>query len=74
MYAFSDGFDAAYTIRHDLQVLFGRKIPLKMFCDSKQLFDVITKGSSPTKRRLMIAVAAVWEAYNSFQIPEVGLV
>ena len=29
LYAFSDGFDAAYMIRHDLQVLFRRKIPLK---------------------------------------------
>ena len=74
MYAFSDGFDAAYMIRHDLQVLFHRNIPLKMFTDSKQLFDVITKSSSTTERRLMIDVAAVREAYHSFEISEVGLV
>lgn len=35
VYAISDGFDAAFMIGHDLQVLYGKRIPLKMFTDSK---------------------------------------
>lgn len=61
-------------IRHNLQVLYGRKVPLKMFSGSKQLFDVITKSSSTTEMHLVIDVAAVREAYHLFEISKVILV
>lgn len=74
VYAFSDGFDGAFMLRHDLQVIYKKAIPLQMFTDSLQMFDVITKASSTTERRLMIDIAATRESYNRQEISNVGLV
>ena len=49
VYAFADGFDRAYILRHDLQMIFKKKIPLHVFTDSLQMFDLITKGSTTEK-------------------------
>ena len=74
VYAFADAFDYAYTMRHDLQRILGRNIALQMFTDSKSLFDVITKCSSTTEKRLMIVISTVITAYESFEISEVGFI
>ena len=74
VYAFADAFDYAYTMRHDLQRLLGRNIALQMFTDSKSLFDVITKCSSTTEKRLMIDISTVRTAYESFEVSEVGFI
>lgn len=54
VYAFAEGFDNAYMIRHDLKQLLQRPIPLSMFTNSKSLFDVLVKNSYTTERRLII--------------------
>lgn len=73
-YAFTAAFDFAYILKHDLERIFMQPIALKMFTDSKQLFDVITRASHTAEKRLMIDVAAAREAYNNFEISNVGLV
>ena len=72
VYAFADAFDYAYTMRHDLQSLLGQDIPIQMFTDSKSLFDVITKCSHTTEKRLMIDISTVRKAYENFEISDVG--
>jgi len=52
LYAFTDAFDAAYTLLLDVQKALGRKVTLNMFTDSKQVFDIVTRGKRPTERRL----------------------
>lgn len=42
-YALSEGFDVAYMLWHDLQLMIGRRIPLTMLTDSESLFKVIVK-------------------------------
>ena len=74
MYAFAAGFDRAYILRHDLQMIFKKRIPLHMFMDSLQIFDVIMKGSSTTERQLMIDIAYARQFYNRDEISHVGLV
>lgn len=73
VHAISEAFDAAFMLRHDLEDFHGSKIPLHMFNDSHQLFDVMTKVSSTSERRLMIDVAALRESYNSFEIDQLVL-
>lgn len=73
-YAFSVAFDDAYVLKHDLERLLRQTIPLKMFTDSKQLFEVITRASNTTENHLMIDFAAASETYNTFEISNVGLV
>lgn len=74
VYAFSTAFDEAYVIRYDLEQLYGCHVPLVMFTDSKQLFDVVTKASHSSEKRLMIDIAAAREAYNRHDITSVGLI
>ena len=71
-YAFADGFDFAYLMRHDLQRMLKRKIPLTMITDSEQLFKVIIKSTTTTEKRLMIDVETARAAYNEGEISDVG--
>lgn len=74
VYAFSTAFDEAFVLRYDLEQLYGRRIPLSLFTDSKQLFDVVTKATHPTEKRLMVDIAAARQAYNRYDISNVGLI
>ena len=74
IYAFAEGFDCAYAIKHTLERIYGQRIPITMLTDSKQMFDVITKASQTTEKRLLIDIAAAREAYNRHEISNVGLV
>lgn len=48
LYAFTDSFDASVTLATDLSRVLGKNVSVRMFTDSKQVFDVITHA----KRRL----------------------
>lgn len=61
-------------LKHDLERVLRQPIPFRMFKDSKQLFDVITRASHTTEKRLMIDVSFEHEACNAFEISNVGLV
>lgn len=74
IYAFADGFDYAFTMKHDLESILGKQVPLQMFTDSKSLFDTLTKSSSTTERCLMIDVQTVRDGYKDHSISKVGFV
>ena len=56
MYAFADAFDRTFTLKHHIEKMLERKVALRMFIDSKSLFDVITKCLTTSERRLMIGI------------------
>lgn len=72
--ALADAFDQAFILRHDLQRILGKEIPLLMLTDSKVLFDVITGNRYTTEARLMVDIAAVRETYNNRIISNIGLI
>lgn len=75
VYAFAEAFDAAFIMKHDLENVLGRQVPvLAMLTDSKGLFDVITKNSITSERRLMIDLLAARQAYSRLEISDIGLV
>ena len=45
-----------------------------MFAESKQLFNFITRASHTTEKRVMVEIMAGREAYNSYEISNVGIV
>jgi len=45
-----------------------------MWTDSKQMFDVFTRASHTTEKRLMIDVRAAREAYKRYEISNIGFV
>lgn len=48
--AFADGFDVAYSLKYDLQVILNQQIPLVMLTGSLSLFDVVTKASATKEK------------------------
>lgn len=72
MFALSDAADSAILLRHNLQVLLGKSIPLCNYTDSASLFDVITKSSIMTEKRLMIDISTTSQSYRRNEITEVG--
>ncbi len=64
VYPFTDGLDFALTLKFDLERIIGKHLPLSMVTDSKQLFDVLTKNSTATEKRLMIDIETVRGAYQ----------
>lgn len=74
LYAFTDAFDTVANIAADLSKAFAKKVLVRMLTDSKQVFDVITRGKRPTEKRLAIDVVAAREAYLRFDVDRVGLV
>lgn len=72
--ALAEAFDLSFILKHDLQRMLGREIPLLLFTDSKLLFDVITGNRYTTEARLMVDVASVREAYNQKIISNIALI
>lgn len=64
LYTFRDAFDAAVTISIDLFCAFRKKIPVRMLTDSKQVFDLITRGKKPTEKCLPVDILVTREAYR----------
>eukprot|EP00170_Pyropia_yezoensis_P006154 contig_25038_g6173 len=74
IYALSAALDEAFIVRNDLEGLYRRHIPLSLFTDSKQVFDVITRATHPTEKRLLIDVAGLRESYKRREVSNLGLV
>ena len=68
------GFDYGYTLKHDLEHMSTRKIPLLMYTDSDSVFKVIIKNSMTTERRLMTDLEAPRQAYSAREISDIGWV
>ena len=45
-----------------------------MFIDSKSLFDVIIRASTTSESRIMIDISATREAYERYEITDIGLI
>lgn len=50
----ADGFDAAFVIRSDLALIPGNSILIIMFTDSEILFNIITRRSTTTEKRMTV--------------------
>lgn len=71
--AFTDSFDATFLLAADLRRMLKLDIPTNMMTDSKQVFEVISRGKRPAEKRLAIDSTVAREAYVSFEIGRVGL-
>ena len=56
--AFADLFDDAFALRSQIEHALGRSIPMHLLTDSKSLFDIISKGSRTSEKRIMLDVHA----------------
>lgn len=52
VFAFADGFDYGFSLKHHLQQMIGKRIPLLMYTESDRVFKVIIKNSVTIERQL----------------------
>lgn len=64
IHAFGTAFDFSCLLEHELPLILGTKIPIHMLTDSKLLFDLVTKTSHTTEKRLMIDIACIRDAFR----------
>lgn len=72
--AFSDLFDVATTLASELELILSHKVPVQLFTDIKSLFDVISKGSRTSEKRMMLDIAAAREGFKNKTISDIGFV
>jgi len=72
LYATVHGYDVGFATRHTVQKLLGRDVDLKVFTDSKTLFDSIVSLSSMTEKRLLIDIYGIRQAYRNGEIEQLG--
>lgn len=68
LYAITDAFNSATLIATDLSHAFGKKVPVRIFTDSKKVFGLINRGKQSTEKRLAIDISATREAYRRLYI------
>ena len=68
----ADATDMAILVEHDLQMILGKKLAITLLTDSKSLFDVLSKGTTTTEKRLMIDIEATRQAYDEEVINNLG--
>jgi hypothetical protein len=61
--AFSNAFNSAFTLRHEIQLMLDQPIPILILTDSQGMLEVLTKSRHTVERRLKIDVLAAREAY-----------
>ena len=72
--AFSDMFDVGVTIAEELRITLHKEVPLHLLTDSKSLFDVVSKGTKTSEKRLMLDIAAAREGFRDRVISDIGFV
>lgn len=68
IYAIVHGFDYGYVFRHTIGKIVGRSIPLKMFTNSKCLFDSFRSLYSTSEKRLIIDLSGLLQCYERREI------
>ena len=71
---FADAFFFLYWAKTGIEKLLDRRVSLLIFTDSKSLFDVIRNWSQTQKRRFIIDLEAVRDAYAMHDINNVGFI
>ena len=72
--AFADLFDDSFAIRSQIEHALGRPIAIHLLTDSKSLFDIISKGSRTSEKRIMLDIHATRAAYQAEEISNIGFV
>ena len=72
--AFADLFDDAFALRSQVEQALQRAVPMHLLTDSKSLFDIISKGSRTSEKRIMFDIHATRESYKNHEISNIGFV
>jgi hypothetical protein len=65
--------DMALIVRHDLQRMLQRAIPILLLTDAQILFETLVSRRHTAERRLMIDLASLRECYEQKDVANIGL-
>ena len=71
--AFADLFDNTFAIRSQLEQVTSGAVPMHL-TDSNSMFDIISKGSQTSEKRIMLDIHAARQAYRNQEISNIGFV
>ena len=63
--AFSDLFDLAITFAEELGNMLPKKIPVQLLTDGKALFDVVSKASRTSEKKMTLGIAPAREGFRA---------
>lgn len=72
--AFEDAFNMSFLLNHDFEPILIITVPPRMMRDSFFLFAMLTRSSSTTENKLMIAPKTMKNSYQSFEVNNVALI
>ena len=71
LYALSNGYDLAASLKSTIETILGTAIPLVVCTDSKSLFDCLVKLGTTQEKRLMVDLMCLRQAYERRGIAEI---
>ena len=72
--AFAGLFDDAMAIRSQMEHALQQTVPMRLMTDLKSLFDIISKESRTSEKRIMLDIDATRQAYQRQEITNIGFV
>ena len=66
------GFDQAYVIKHTLEKLLSKTIPIDALIDSRTVFNTVAKGKGTLEKRLLIDVSALRQSHYIGELRSIG--
>ena len=74
MISFADLADDALALRSQLEEITKRAVPMLLLTNSKPLFEIISKGSRTSEKRIMLDILAARESHKLKEISNIGFV
>ena len=71
LYAMSNGYDMAISVKTTIELTLGLKLPLIVCTDSKSLYDCLVKLGTTQEKRLMVDLMCLRQSYERREIAEV---
>ena len=70
--AFADLFDDALALKSQIEHALQQTVTVHLLTDSKSLFDIISRGSRTSEKRIMLDLQAAREGHEGKEISNIG--
>lgn len=72
--SFDDMFDVVIAFAPELQVVLQHAVPVQLLTDNRSMFEVISKCSGTSEKRMMLDVAVAGEIFREWLTSDIGFV
>lgn len=72
LYALSQAYDVRFSLKRTASLQLNKKVDMKLFTDSRTLFDTTMSLCNTTENRLLIDIFCLREAYRNGELRHLG--